>query len=134
MKLVVLLRLVNLPLGNSVLSSYQALERDNRGNRRASLVTLAFLWGKNVFFYLAKAYAWQDGSQYMAFFGSGLIFLRYWAVAFPCCASEQPRPYLATAAATVHHSYSQRQLRKSSIQSFTSTSVCQYLLNNQLLL
>jgi hypothetical protein len=89
---------------------------------------------KRCFFHLAKAYASQHGSQQMAFFGSDLIFLGYWAVAFPCCASEQPRPYLATAAATVHHSYSQRQLRKSSIQSFTSTSVCQHLLNNQLLL
>jgi hypothetical protein len=54
MKLVVLLRLVELPLGNSMLSSYQALERNNRGNRRASLVTLAFLWGKMCFFIARK--------------------------------------------------------------------------------
>jgi len=49
MELEVLLRMVELPLGNSVLLSYQAVERDNRGNRRASLVTLAFLWKKVVF-------------------------------------------------------------------------------------
>jgi hypothetical protein len=54
MRLGVLLRMVELPLGNLVLSSYQAVERDNRGNRRASLVTLAFLWKKGVFFFSRK--------------------------------------------------------------------------------